>query len=166
MKSWNLSTIHFYILWLWSLICSLIFHSGVGQSHPMQIPFSQPVVYNEFPPSLHHFNLRFDIHLTFPGDKDLRLKKKNIPLGPVETTGHNVEKANFCNIIYICMNQAKTWNQSRLSNINLKPAVFHTCSSQLWHNLACSSLENQISILVLGTTEVWRIKRIRESKRI
>lgn len=155
MKSWNLSTIHFYILWLWSLICLLIFPSGVGQSHPMQIPFSQPVVYNEFPPSLHHFNLRFDIHLTFPGDKDLSLKKKNIPLCPVETTGHNVEKANFCNIIYVWIKQKHEINLAFLISIwnpSHHMAVFHTCSSQLWHNLACSSLENQISILVLGTT--------------
>ena len=154
MKSWNLSTIHFYILWLWSLICLLIFPSGVGQSHPMQIPFSQPVVTTNF--HLPCTTSICDLIFTWPFQaiktSDL---KKNIPLGPVETTGHNVEKANFCNIIYVWIKRKHEINLAFLISIwnpSHNMAVFHTCSSQLWHNLACSSLENQISILVLGTT--------------
>lgn len=118
MKSWNLSTIHFYILWLWSLICSLIFHSGVGQSHPMQIPFSQPVVYNEFPPSLHHFNLRFDIHLTFPGDKDLRLKKKTFLWARLKPQATMWKRPTFAILyIYVWIKQKHEINLAFLISI-------------------------------------------------
>lgn len=154
MKSWNLSTIHFYT---YTFIIIDLFADLSFWCWPIP-PNANPVFTascdNEFPPSLHHFNLRLDIHLTFPGDKDLRSKKKHSS-GPGWNNRPQCGKGELLQY-YICMNQAKTWNQSRLSNINLKPshpmAVFHTCSSQLWHNLACSSLENQISILVLGTT--------------